>query len=132
MPYKDLIGLDKYDEIVKKIKNIDDILRKPYSDSSEFISLYEARNVYLTNSRNIINNRMKIIDNRIKAINEKFEMILNNLQMYQIFDLLEKHESECNICLEVGTTFKCLKCAFRSHSNCLMNWYDVCYALRCL
>ncbi|CAG8841041.1 5527_t:CDS:2, partial [Gigaspora margarita] len=115
MPYKDLIGLDKYeqyekelsnlrsekDEIVKKIKNIDDILRKPYSDSSEFISLYKARNVYLTNSRNIINNRMKIIDNRIKAINEKFEMILNNLQMYQIFDLLEKkHESECNICLE--------------------------------
>ncbi|CAG8678090.1 18749_t:CDS:2 [Dentiscutata erythropus] len=77
------------------------MLRKPYSDSSEFISLYKARN-----------------DDRIKAINEKYEMILNNLQMYQIFDLLEKHESECNICFEVGTTFKCLKCAFHSHSDC--------------
>ncbi|CAG8616527.1 23635_t:CDS:2, partial [Gigaspora margarita] len=146
MPYKeDLTGLDKYevtyeecmmlvdfymegqhpesekDEKVIKIKNIEDMLRKPYSDSSKFKSLYEDRNVYLANSRNIINNRMKIIDDRIKAINEKFEMILNNLQMYQIFDLLEKHESECNICLEVGTTFKCLTCAFRSHSYCLMN-----------
>ncbi|CAG8846841.1 15107_t:CDS:2, partial [Gigaspora margarita] len=128
MPYKDLIGLDKYeltnlrsekDEIVKKLKNINDMLRKPYSDSLEFISLYEAINVYLTNSRNINKNRIKIIDNHIKATNEKFEMIL-----YQIFDLLEKHESDCNICLEVGTTFKCLKCTFRSHSNCLMNWYD--------
>ncbi|CAG8778248.1 16857_t:CDS:1, partial [Gigaspora rosea] len=64
---------------------------------------------------------MKIVDDRIKAITEKYEMILNNLQMYQIFDLLEKHESECNICFEVGTTFKCLKCAFRSHSDCLMS-----------
>ncbi|CAG8846210.1 12881_t:CDS:2, partial [Gigaspora margarita] len=110
MPYKDLIELDKYDltnlrsekdEKVKKIENIDDMLRKPYSGSSEFISLYEARNVYLTKSRNFINNRIKIIDDHIKAINEKFEIILKNLQMYQIFDLLEKHESsECNICLE--------------------------------
>ncbi|CAG8550646.1 25451_t:CDS:1 [Dentiscutata erythropus] len=102
------------------------MLRIPYSDSSEFISLYEARNDYLTINRNIINNQMKIIDSRIKAINEKIEIIL-----YWFFDLLEKHESKYNICLEVGTTFKCLKCVFHSHSDCLMQWYKVCDALRC-